>query len=99
MRRASSQRGPKWSGKLSRRLRRTFALVSWIDQSGLSIAAIVMFNASWMVTQLSTRVLSQSNRIARGRGRRQDAAGSVRGPLTSATPTLGHIGDKFGVYL
>src|SRR4029077_21269390 len=78
------------------RLRRTRSLVCSIDQSGLSIAAIVMFSASWIVTQLSTSVLSQSNRIARGRSRRLDAASSVDGPLTSATPTRAILASLSG---
>src|SRR5258708_10344549 len=55
-----------------------------------------MFSASWIVTQLSTSVLSQSKRIARGRGRRLDAARSVDGPLTSATPTRAILASLSG---
>src|SRR6516225_2081850 len=78
-------------GKLSRKLSRTRALVSSKDHAGLPIAAIAIFSASWMVVQLSTSVLSQSNRIALGRTRTSDAAGASLAALTLRPP---HARDK-----
>src|SRR6516164_5120062 len=78
-------------GKLSRKLSRTRALVSSKDHAGLPIAAIAIFSASWMVVQLSTSVLSQSNRIARGGTRTSDAAGAS---LTALTPRTLHAREK-----
>src|SRR5260370_883735 len=49
------------------RLSRTRSLVSPRDHSGMPIARIRKLSASWIVAQLSTSVLSQSKRIARGR--------------------------------
>ena len=51
-------------------------MVSASDQRGCSIAAITMFSASWIVDQLSTRVLSQSNKIASGRTTRSIGSSS-----------------------
>src|ERR1700732_503142 len=80
MSRAASHRSPKICGKLSRKLSRTRWWVSASLHSGLSIARIRKFSASWIVAQLSTSVLSQSNRIARGR-RMLAAASGGRGGM------------------
>src|SRR5687768_15716237 len=54
------------AGNESRREARTRVSVSSRVQCGWPMAASVRFIASWMTPQLSTRVLSQSNRMARG---------------------------------
>src|SRR5688572_4918681 len=53
-------------GNESRKEARTRVSVSSRVQCGWPMAASVRFIASWMTPQLSTRVLSQSNRMARG---------------------------------
>jgi len=62
-------------------------LVSLNDHNGFSIAAMTAFSASWMVVQLSTSVLSQSNKIARGRVR---PCGAAAATLTALTPRPRH---------
>src|SRR5687767_15131503 len=53
-------------GNESRKEARTRVSVSSRVQFGWPMAASVRFIASWMTPQLATRVLSQSNRMARG---------------------------------
>src|SRR5438270_9146112 len=57
------------------------------DHNGFSIAAMTALSASWIVVQLSTSVLSQSNKIARGRVR---PCGAAAATLTALTPRPRH---------
>src|SRR5206468_3455601 len=61
------------------------------DHNGFSMAVMTRLSASWIVAQLSTSVLSQSNKIARGRGR---PCGAAAARLRAVTLLPSHEPDN-----
>src|SRR5579883_3423365 len=96
MRRASGQRWPKRRGKLSRIDSRTRPRISSADQGAWPMATRVALSAASMLRQLSTRVLSQSKRMARGRASRAARPSAATGvsltaPASRGRPLAGRV--------